>query len=177
MIRSSHVVTPGVVYHAELEGPLRPKERASEAEIAAMHENDPDPVPTAMERLWAQEAGRPYYRAPMEILPSLESAGRVGNVVPMKLTVARLEAGDRGSDLAHEVVRSTWNFWVATQDEKGVRSLSETARHFGIGVSTCRRRLNTYRMWAAEAHGIDVKGMDRCAALGRFASKGRRKAA
>lgn len=177
MIRTSYEVTPGVVYHAELEGELWPREQATMAEREAMYENDPDPVPTAMERLWADEAGRPYYRAPMDLLPSLESAGRVGNVVPMKLTVARLEAGDRGSDLAREVVRSTWNFWVSTQDERGIRSLSATARFFGISIPACRQRLNTYKKWAAEAHGIDPATIGRKDGFGRFASKSHRRAA
>lgn len=175
MIRS-YEVTPGVVYHAELDGPLWPRERASQAEIDAMLEGEDTDDLSAIDHLWIEETKRVVPIIHDLHIPRVpEDLGSAGKVVPMRYVVAKLSAKDKCSAIAQEVVRSTWLYWVATEDERGIRSLAQTARYFGISPSTARQRLNHYKSMVAEKVGANK--VERMASFGSFVSRVRRKAA
>jgi len=152
MIRFSHIVTPGVVYHAELEGELLPHPQATLAEREAMNMFDEDEVAlTAMQLLWNAEVGRGRIFVHDLHIPRVKDREGVCEVVPFPVPTRFAHGGKHDS---REALRGTW----ALLRETG--SLSATARAIGISVSTVRARIIRHRMACLRDLGMPVPSFE-----------------
>jgi hypothetical protein len=159
-------VTPGVCHHAVLEGPLLPRQRATIDEISAMHAWDDamraleqaceaDDEDNVVRMLWLEDVGRSGYRKPLDRQPSLDTRGRIGQVVKIDMrTPAPIGAVGEHHRYSPQdrarVHRDTWEMYRTTGN------LYETARRMGIARTVARNRIKAYCRAATGATEVRI---------------------
>lgn len=145
-------ITPGVVHHAELQGPLPRHDQATYAEIEAISD-ERDPVDEdeayGIRQLMIDEMSRSMavrfsHRFPIDL-----ERGRFKPQLPAYRVGDRIWNGE-GQHHISETLRATWLSFKRTG------SMSATAREFGVSPLTIRDRLISYRIKVARAAGIEM---------------------
>lgn len=154
-MKNERTIKPSFVYHAELEGELKPHSRATLSEIVSMdliaNDNERDDQEYSIRDLIYDEVNRElvvHYSRAWD--PNLE-LGRFKacepDVDPTDTT------GERTRSEISPVLRATW------LSVKRSGSLSKTARELGVSVMTVRDRLIAYKIKVARRCGIEMGGV------------------
>lgn len=137
-------IAPSRCYHAELVGPLKPRERASRHELSAMSRSWDDDEQDDLSAIYAEDVARTGRPWRMHTLPNLTA----GYAPPREPVVQDVDDARRNT-----VTPQRRLAWLAF---RRLGSISAAARANGWPIPTTRNRIIAYRRAVAIACGVPV---------------------